>query len=547
MSRVLSLLIFVSGLSAQVSEHRSRLGVPQDWTHRHVVFGHKLMAEHPLLTAVEPRLLHEFYRRAPVSLPSGTAPLVSDEQLAAMSAPGAQRDWNLFLGNGWVRIGMSPAKYSFDVNAAPSCTNDYVVFGLATSGVTGGQGNLVAVNNLYRGTGGLCGGLAAPTTLFSYNTTTVSGSEIKTSPVLSLDGTKIAFIESAGTSSIFHVLKWATGAGNGTSPTVSATPGVGNTATMTSLTYAAATDTRSSPWIDYTNDIAYVGADDGNLYKITGVFNGTPTLAGAPWPVLIGANRILTSPVLDQFTKNLFLGDSTGRLWSVSSVTPANKSNLAVGLANVANPAVIDGPILDSSNGTVFAVSSNDGTSAVVVQAGTTNLNELARARIGRGSQGGSVSVNLYDGAFDNNYFKGLPTGFLFVCGTGAADSTPWRYSFQFTGGIMNTLPSDSGQILNVALARCSPISEFFNPNIGAGGTDFFFWGVTTNCTGPATLGCVMSRTSPGGVVTTANEPSGTSTVIVDNVSTAGQASSIYFTDLGQGRRAVKLTQNGLQ
>ena len=98
--------------------------------------------------------------------------------------------------------------------------------------------------------------------------------------MLSLDGKKIAFVESAGTSSIFHVLKWATGPGNGTSPTVSAVPGVGNTATMTSLTYAAAnTNTRSSPWIDYAQDVAYVGADNRRLYKITGVFNGTPTLA----------------------------------------------------------------------------------------------------------------------------------------------------------------------------------------------------------------------------------------------------------------------------
>ena len=43
---------------------------------------------------------------------------------------------------------------------------------------------------------------------------------------------------------------------------------------MTSLTFAANIDTRSSPWVDYNTDTAYVGADDGNLYKITGVFNG---------------------------------------------------------------------------------------------------------------------------------------------------------------------------------------------------------------------------------------------------------------------------------
>ena len=46
---------------------------------------------------------------------------------------------------------MFPAKYSFDINATPSCTNDYVVFGLNVAGATPGQANLVGVTNLYSG------------------------------------------------------------------------------------------------------------------------------------------------------------------------------------------------------------------------------------------------------------------------------------------------------------------------------------------------------------------------------------------------------------
>lgn len=554
--RVLSLLILVSGLSAQISEQQLRLSVPQDWTHRHVMFGRRLIAQHPELAAAEPRMVHQFYRQ--VQFPTRFDGTVSDstvsgadEQSTEAAAADLKRDWNVDLGStgtSFVRIGMSPAKFKFDVNTAPSCVNDYVVFGLTVAGVSGGQGNLVALNQLYRGPGpGLCG-TGAAAVLFSYNTTTVPGGVIRTSPVLSLDGTKIAFVESStGASSIFHVLTWATGAGNGTTALLSADPGVGNTATMTSLTYSAtANNTRSSPWIDYVNDAAYVGANDGKVYKITGVFKGTPTLAGAPWPVLIGTNRTLSSPVLDQFTRNLFIGDNLGILWSFNADAPATKRSLVVGKATGTNPAILDGPILDAANGTVFAVSANDGASAVVVQADTATLNPLTRARIGLGSFGAVTSVNLYDGAFDNNYFNGLPTGFLFVCGTGAADTTPWRYSFQFTGRVMNTLPSDSGQILNSTRSRCSPITEFFNPNVPAGGMDFFFWGMTADCAGPATQGCVMSRTSPGGLVTFRNEPGGTSVVSVDNTSTSPQASSIYFTDLGTPRRAVKFTQNGL-
>src|SRR5438128_5583429 len=439
--RILSLLILVSALTAQVADRPTRIGLPQDWTHHHVLFHRQLLSKHPELVAAEPRVLHQFIRRMPYSPVA-----VSSQADRSSSTADLQRDWNVSLGVGKVAFGMSPVKYGFDVNALPSCANDFAAFGLDVAGVTGGQANLVAFNNLYRGPGGLCG-TGAPSTLFSYNTTTVVGGSVDTSPILSLDGTKIAFVESTATSSIFHVLTWATGAGNGASPVLSAAPGVGNTATMTSLTYAAAnTNTRSSPWIDYDLDVAYVGADDGRLYKITGVFNGTPTLAGAPWPVLINANRRLTAPVLDQVTRNIFIGDARGILWSVNADTPATINFLHVGLAGAANSGILDAPIVDADNGTAFAVSSNDGTSAVVVQADTTTLAQLRKGRIGQGGTGGT-NVDLYDGAFNNNYFNDPSTGALFLCGTGAADITPWRYFFTFNGRIMRANPSSSRQI----------------------------------------------------------------------------------------------------
>ena len=39
-----------------------------------------------------------------------------------------ERDWAVSLGAGGVAQGMSPAKYTFDVNAAPSCASDFAVF-----------------------------------------------------------------------------------------------------------------------------------------------------------------------------------------------------------------------------------------------------------------------------------------------------------------------------------------------------------------------------------------------------------------------------------
>jgi outer membrane scaffolding protein for murein synthesis (MipA/OmpV family) len=39
-----------------------------------------------------------------------------------------KRDWAISLGAGGVAQGMLPAKYAYDVTAAPSCTTDFVVF-----------------------------------------------------------------------------------------------------------------------------------------------------------------------------------------------------------------------------------------------------------------------------------------------------------------------------------------------------------------------------------------------------------------------------------
>ncbi len=120
---------------------------------------------------------------------------------------------------GRLAANMFPAKYSFDPAATPDCTNDYVVFGLNVAGINGGRANLVAFNNLYVGTVpvvGMCGAGPLPKTMFGYNITTVGAGRIATSPVLSADGKKIAFVETGSTSAVFHVLTWATGAGNGT-------------------------------------------------------------------------------------------------------------------------------------------------------------------------------------------------------------------------------------------------------------------------------------------------------------------------------------------
>jgi hypothetical protein len=85
---------------------------------------------------------------------------------------------------------------------------------------------------------------------------------------------------------------------------------------------------------------------------------------------------------------------------------------------------------------------------------------------------------------------------------------------------------------------------------VGAG-TDFFFFGLTGDC---ATLlsgsptGCVVAIGNNAGAITTttAGVFDGPSGIVVDNYSSAAQASSIYFMSLSDDD-AFKFTQNGLQ
>jgi hypothetical protein len=428
---------------------------------------------------------------------------------------------------------MYPAKYSYDPGAPPDCLNDYVVFGLNIAGTTGKQANLIAFNNLYSGVGGICGG--APTVLFAYNVTTAAAGKVNLSPVISLDGTKIAFVESATGLAIFHVLTWTAGQG---SIAAAAAP------TMTSLTFSTtSTSTTSAPWVDYSSDVAYMGADGGLMYRINGVFNSTPVLAGGPWPVTVSGGHHLSPPVLDNQLGLLMTGSANGNLYEIDTTTGA-LSVTPVGALGKTSSGITAPPIVDVTNGTTFVVDANDGTSAVLDEFDTATLTLIAKARIGLGSST-KIALSIPQPAFDNNYYNDPSTGQVRLCGTGSADTTPWQFAFGFVGRTMNTSPVFSQQLLSSTAAVCSNWTEFFNPNVGLG-TDFFFFGLTQDCTGAGTSGCVVAATTEGVPVITTDVAGGPSGIIIDNYSLAGQASSIYLSS-ETGSTGYKFTQVGLQ
>jgi len=628
---IVLLLWVVPQLSGQ--EGGKRISLPQDWSSHYVIYTKKLSIEDLERAKNEPRFYHSWLLLGHVlgqQLDRSDAERQlnrrrdddNDEDdrgggnMRRKKRHQLQRDWSFSLGSGTIARGMSPAKFNFDINAivsASNCTTDYVVYGLNVAGVTGGQANLVVLQNLYSGVApaGLCG--ANPTVKWAYNVTTVANGKVVTSPVLALDGTKVAFVESVGASSVLHVLRFLTAGNEGT---VSASVGpatstnaaatwtaclAGTTSCMFNLTFGAFGTTRSSPYYDYTNDVIYQANDNGQIFKITGVFNGTPALATTGGWAAAGVNitgaagTIMTSPVLDDASGQIFLGSSNGNGYAIQASAPATQSSMTVGsgLTTNAGGVIFDGPIVDTTNNTVFFASAsnaasvgntNANTAAVLVQATTTPVLFGSKnvAVLGRGMAGsGAATVNyVHGGAFDQAYYNwtgvGNNAGHYFVCGTVSVAFNSDLYAVPFATGAAgatinpgthtDNTDTPSGNLIAspanlVQHDDCTPITEIYN-----GANDRVFVG--TGLAGSSSVVAMIQGRGAGGAflnaditnaanITSIAEPAaqgGVSAIVVDNVSVQAQASSIYFTTLATSNNcgtgtfcAVKVTQAGLQ
>ena len=392
-----------AGLCAQEAAAPRHTGVPQDWSQGHIVFSRDALARHPELIYREPRILYQAMQRwqAPNSIVSYSA-----DPLPASVNDSGQRDWNLLLGSKVIGH-MYPAKFSFDPAAKPDCVNDFVVFGMVafgTPGASGGQANLVALNNLYvNSTGtGFCTGLTAPTVLFAYNITTVTGGRISTSPVLSEDGTKIAFVESVPgrlSQAIFHVLTWTRNQGLDQERRCAGVHDFPEVLPNRQQHDLVAVDRLRH------GCCLHRGSNKGQVYKITGVFKGTPALPPqppGPWRVTVHTNFHITAPVLDAGRGVLMVGSSDGELYKIDTTT-GQRSSLVVGRIGGSSSGIVAPPIVDGTSGTTFVVSAYgvsstvpSGYSAVLVEANTDTMGELKRVPIGLGASGGTA-LNLYD------------------------------------------------------------------------------------------------------------------------------------------------------
>jgi hypothetical protein len=346
---------------------------------------------------------------------------------------------------------------------------------------------------------------------------------------------------------------------------------------MTTLTFSGSgtvTDTLSSPYVDYSNNIVYVGDSSGHLHKFINIFNGaTPAeVTSAPWPVAVSAN-ILTSPVHDPSSGNIYVADSGGFLYAynASGTKVMDSSQLAINAGGI-----VQGPLVDSSTGKVYAFVGRDGSTALTSACGAgsygsgcSSVFQFSTSNTSTGNTGticsqygttsyptswttgtncGSEKIfgeqnggpNLvYTGAFDHIYYTGSGnTGNLWTCSTtiyqtascsGANSANTCNNTKLVYVPMTSAWPAvDWGDTAFYSLtdtttanpAYCTPTTESY----GAGGStnDYVFVGATLGGSRTGTDCYIGGTGSDGGCLYSFLVSSNGTTTIVPNGATDG-------------------------
>ncbi len=584
-SRLVLLALFVAifigvPLPAQGIGAAQSPGFPTDWSHSHLIFteGGSLQAQLnamrdpraqmqrmreslPLLRQRLPQIANEggiFTGAAEETEPD---PILRRRPPVHSPAGGLHGDWNFSLQTATAIFGLAraryPAKYTFAPNGAANCTTDFVVYGLNVNG-TASQANLIGVNNLYVGATGFCGTVAGgggsgavptPKVKWAYSDT---AGPVTSSIVLNLAGTKVAYIANSSPATL-RVLALGAGTGTVTAPTAV------TSATLASVTLSS-TVQNSSIFVDYKNDIGWVSDDAGNLYKITGIFNGTPALAVTltPDPVnCSGINGSMTAPVYDSGTDTVFVACGDGFVYGYTTASGAPVAMSGIQLAKP-NPGIVAPLIVDSTNHVLYAFYGQDRTNnldqvAQVVYTATPTFSVSPTASLATAgtntvtilSASSSVLNIVADGAFSRSYFSGFSaaTSFLYVCGPNST-TAPVGISLQQLSFNANRILSGIAKVATLSSSSnpnntffCSPMTEFFSANTA---TDHLFFSVPPLTTSNVLRFNITSNTAGGALTPSAaaTASGGTGGIIVDGADPASQASSVYFTSLSAGTGA---------
>jgi len=488
------------------------------------------------------------------------------------------------------------------ITLAENLTN----FTWAGATLTGGtsQPTIFAVNQLYAS----CAPQPVPSTMWSHYTG--AGAIVDSSPIISLDGTQVAFIQRSPTVASLVILKWSASSGTIDSPTAptSVAPAAYRACVapcMTSITLNGSPDnTNSSPYYDYAADRLWVGDNAGRLHKFTNIFNsGTPAeVTTGGWPVTVDAGLILSPPVYDSESDLVYVGTQRlpdtpsypgtpngGRLHTVNNTTAAVVSSNpiagAIAATNTGSVGVAEAVIVDQLARRVYAFVASDTTSAASPCNGNTanvechaiiqfdgdaalnsvtngSGNGMAKATMGRGQIYTRIG---YAGVFDNAYYASAnpasPTGYLYACGsiaTGASSRRPTLWRVAITNNAMSTTaqagPNLTGADTSDASGgggSCSPITDVQN-----GANNYIFVSVPeqgnrTGCAGSCIYmfnltGVTIANWSSTNAVAGLAASGGTSGIVIDNISAVPGASQVYYSTLSNPGNAIQASQAGL-
>jgi hypothetical protein len=574
-------------------------GGPQDWSNQRVIYTRNGAPEDLMKVADDPRFVQSnvmhFMREHRNGNRAATVGMTGAEQGAGAeildaqddvpweplgpSAPlprknvNSKVDWSFSLGpNGGMAPGESPAVYTANYSS-PSCTNDFAVYTINAAPTVNGQANLIGLDNLYTdgANAGFCAG-TGPTILFAY---AIGSGGSPLSPVLSLDGTRIAWIENrTATDAYLHVTVWVANQGSssqgaavvsGTFSNGACTPAgsscdfaleyTNGTYPGCSTAYVAGNG-HSDLYVDFTNNVGYISADNGLLYHIANIFS---TTASPSVDFCIPVNTAfetapqsaMSGPVYDRLTNQVYITDSEkvyGYTVNASSFT-ASTPNPSYAYGNAGsnyNYQTGPGPLLDVLNGYLYIFSTYDAAGNTSVTQVPVNL--TSGVAVNLGPKNTNTTPMLFYGAFDNNYFNFGPknaASTLYSCGTDSTTKTAqdlFSISFNASTGIVNTTPPMSyNKNVNPGATNglCSPITEFYDgtndrifvgmgqPGANSGSNVVTMWNVNTQLTNTSGSGGTM----PTWTAEATTYPGGASGISADNNDSGiSEAESIYFT-----------------
>ena len=382
--------------------------------------------------------------------------------------------------------------------ARTSATFNWAAVTAGTSNNT--QANIVAFNQLYSGSGTPFCGKADPEFTFSY----ASGvGPVTTSPGLSLDGTKISYVENdPNIGAILHVLTIGTSTEIGTCtntgaamPTCATAPVIpGSTAGSNATDFmlplglvaanaatgiAGAADSFSSPFTDYANDTTYVGDNNGFLYAVNTTFTGTPTYAGGNFPLQVSAAPAALTPsaatasattatITVPSTATLGLGEEV----VISGVT-VNGAHCNLATANAMNGTQT---ILTIPSGTTFTF---DGTFTATTGGG---CNFTATPAVTPGSN--YLSPPTVEVSMTGNIFVGDSSGNLYMVAPAGVLKTTLALGENINGGIRGGPIVDSTNSVGYAVMACAAGTASEVDATNAGLAQFSFTSATMTLSG---------------------------------------------------------------